>query len=124
MLELAGRVADIAGVYTNVGRGSHDVHPVLDMSPACVAGKVERVRTGARSAGRDPADVELELSLLLCRVVDSQREVEASPAVLVGDISLCAERLVERRERYGFSYIHVGSDIENAAPMVARLEGR
>lgn len=141
MLELAGRVADIAGVYANLGRGSHDVHPVLDMSPDSVAAKVEHVRTAARSAGRDPADIELELSLLLCRVVGSEREardtldrtaaswgvpsaaVDACPAVLVGDISRCAERLVERRERYGFSYIHVGSDSENAAPLVARLEG-
>jgi hypothetical protein len=142
MLELAGWVADIAGVYANLGRGSHDVHPVVHMSPDGVAAKVEWVRTGARSAGRDPADVELELSLLLCRVVESEREtdevldraaaawgvppttVAASPAVLVDDVGQCADRLVERRERYGFSYIHVGSDIENAAPLVARLEGR
>jgi probable F420-dependent oxidoreductase len=142
MLELAGRVADIAGVYANLGRGAHDVHPVMDMSPDSVAAKVESVRTGARSAGRDPVEIELELSLLLCRVVHSEREtqealdraaaawrvdpttVAASPAVLVGDVDQCADRLVERRERYGFSYIHVGTNIENAAPLVARLEGR
>jgi alkanesulfonate monooxygenase SsuD/methylene tetrahydromethanopterin reductase-like flavin-dependent oxidoreductase (luciferase family) len=112
------------------------------MSPDSVAAKVESVRTGARSAGRDPAELELELSLLLCRVVQSEREtqeavdraaaawrvdpttVTASPAVLVGDVDQCADRLIERRERYGFSYIHVGTDIENAAPLVARLEGR
>jgi probable F420-dependent oxidoreductase len=142
MLEHAGRVADIVGVYANLGRGSHDVHPVVDMSPDSVAAKVESVRTGARSAGRDPVEIELELSLLLCRVVQSARETEealdraaaawrvdlttvtASPAVLVGDVDQCADRLVERRDRYGFSYIHVGTDIENAAPLVARLEGR
>jgi len=139
MLELAGRIADIAGVYANLGRGTLDVHPVLDLSPASMAEKVEFVRSGARSAGRDPADVELELSLLLCRIVRSDsdareilertaaswgvppRTIEASPAVLVGTLPRCAELLAERRERYGFSYIHVGSDFENVAGLVARL---
>jgi probable F420-dependent oxidoreductase len=142
MLDLAGRVADIAGVYANLGRGSHDVHQVVDMSPQSVARKVEWVRAGARSMGRDPNDIELELSLLLCRLVASEPEreealaraaaawkvdvatVAASPAVLVGSVSQCAERLVEVRERYGFSYIHLGSDVDNAAPLVARLAGR
>lgn len=142
MLALAGRVADIAGVYANLARGSHDVHQVVDMSPESVATKVEWVRTGARSTGRDPADVELELSLLLCRLVGSERErhevldraaaawrvpaatVAASPAVLVGSVNQCADRLVEHRERYGFSYIHLGTDVDNAAPLVTRLAGR
>ena len=142
MLELAGRVADIAGVYANLGRGTLDVHPVLDMSPERLIDKVQFVRDGARSAGRDAADIELELSLLLCRVVRSAGDaqgvldraaaswgvplqtVRESPAVLVGTVGQCTEFLVERRERYGFSYIHVGSDFENAAEVVARLADR
>jgi probable F420-dependent oxidoreductase len=142
MLELAGRIADIAGVYANLGRGTLDVHPVVDMSPENVAEKVQFVGRGARSAGRDPADVELQLSLLLCRCVASSHDarevldrtaaawgvssqtIEASPAVLVGTLDRCAELLVERRERYGFSYIHIGTDFENAAPLVDKLAGR
>jgi probable F420-dependent oxidoreductase len=142
MLELAGRISDIASVYANLGRGTLDVHPVLDMSPESVAAKVEFVRKGARSGARNPADIELELSLLLCRVVSSIDEarsvvdraavswgvsaqtIEASPAVLVGTLDRCAELLAERRERYGFSYIHIGPDFENAAPLVDRLAGR
>lgn len=118
------------------------MHQVVDMGPESVASKVEWVRTGARSAARDPEDVELQLSLLLCRMVESEREaqevidraaaawrvppatVAASPAVLVGQVDECAERLLERRERYGFSYIHIGTDIDNAGPLVARLEGQ
>ena len=142
MLELAGRIADIAGVYANLGRGTLDVHPVLDMSPDSIAEKVQFVRRGARSVGRDPADVELQLSLLLCRLVPSTNDarkvlehtstswgvsaqsIEASPAVLVGTLDRCAEIIAERRERYGFSYIHVGTDFENAAPLVHKLTGR
>lgn len=142
MLELAGRIADIAGVYANLGRGTLAVHPVLDMSSERLTEKVRFVRDAASSAGRSPDDVELELSLLLCRVVRSRREalevferaatlwgvprqaIEESPAVLVGTIGQCMELLVERRERYGFSYIHVGSDFENTSEMVARLADR
>jgi probable F420-dependent oxidoreductase len=142
MLELAGRIADIAGVYANLGRGTLDVHPVLDMSSERLTEKVRFVREAASSTGRSPDAVELELSLLLCRVVRSRSEaleifkraatswgvpqqtIEESPAVLVGTVERCAELLVERRERYGFSYIHVGSDFENAAEIVSRLAGR
>ena len=141
MLELAGRIADIAGVYADLG-GALAVHPVLDMSSERLTEKVQFVREGATSTGRRPDDVELELSLLLCRVVRSRSEalevleraatswsvprhtIEESPAVLVGTVEQCAESLAERRERYGFSYIHVGSDFENAAELVARLAGR
>lgn len=28
------------------------------------------------------------------------------------------------REHYGLSYVHVGADVEDAAPIVGRLEGR
>lgn len=141
ILRLAGRVADIAGVYANLGRGVIDIHPVRDMTPARVAEKVGFVGEGARSVGRDAADVELELSLLLCRVVPSASaaravveraaaswnvtaaEIESSPAALVGTLDHCVELLEERRERYGVSYIHIGSDVENTAPLVARLTG-
>jgi probable F420-dependent oxidoreductase len=141
MLELAGRIADIAGVYADLG-GALAVHPVLDMSSERLTEKVQFVSEGATSTGRRPDDVELELSLLLCRVVRSRSEalevleraatswsvsrhtIEESPAVLVGTVEQCAESLAERRERYGFSYIHVGSDFENAAELVARLAGR
>lgn len=44
--------------------------------------------------------------------------------MLVGTVRQCMELLVDRRERYGFSYIHVGSDFENTSEMVARLTDR
>jgi probable F420-dependent oxidoreductase len=142
MLELAGRLADIAGIYANLGQGTKDVHPVFDLGPDRVTEKVGYVRAGARAVGRDPDDIELEMSLLLCRVVGSAVEanhvmeraalawgaplalVAASPAVLVGTADACADLLQERRERYGISYIHVGLEFESAAPLVARLSGK
>jgi hypothetical protein len=46
-----------------------------------------------------------------------------SPAVLVGSIDACVERLHEVRERFGFSYFNLGGDVEMVAPIVAHLAG-
>ena len=142
VLGLAGRVADVAGIYANLRRGALDVHPVTDLSPARVAEKVAAVREAAAGAGRDTNAVELQISLLRCRVTASERQardevaaaasawgvpaeaVAASPAVLVGTPTRCAELLEERRERYGLSCVHVGSDAEGAAPLTGLLAGR
>jgi hypothetical protein len=47
-----------------------------------------------------------------------------SPAVLVGSVAYCVERLLEIRERFGFSYLSLGGDIDTVAPLVARLAGQ
>ena len=43
--------------------------------------------------------------------------------MLMGSVDACIEALYERRERYGFSYLNLGSDLEAVAPIVARLAG-
>jgi hypothetical protein len=51
--------------------------------------------------------------------------VEATPFALVGPPSKLVEDLLERRERWGFSYVIVGGgDVEAFAPVVAELAGR
>ena len=47
-----------------------------------------------------------------------------SPAVLHGSVDACVDRLVELRDRYGISYLHLGGNLDAAAPLVARLAGR
>jgi len=44
--------------------------------------------------------------------------------VLHGSVAHCADRLVELRERYGINQIHLGDNIDAAAPVVAQLAGR
>jgi hypothetical protein len=44
--------------------------------------------------------------------------------VLHGSVDECVDKLVEVRETYGISYLHLGSNAEAAAPIVARLAGR
>jgi hypothetical protein len=36
----------------------------------------------------------------------------------------CAGKLLATRERFGISYVHLGSNVQGAAPIVARLAGR
>jgi len=51
-------------------------------------------------------------------------EALASPAVIVGNVDACVERLCELRERYGVSYFVVREQaLESAAPVVARATG-
>jgi hypothetical protein len=54
-----------------------------------------------------------------------QKMVETTPFALLGPPSKLVEDLLERRERWGFSYIIVGGDdIDAFAPIVAELAGR
>jgi probable F420-dependent oxidoreductase len=58
------------------------------------------------------------------RQVLTSAEVAASPYYLFGSKSQMIDLLVERRERYGFSYIVFTEDPEPYAPVVAALAGR
>ena len=49
----------------------------------------------------------------------------ASPFALIGPPEELIERLLERRERWGFTYVIVGQeDVEKFAPVVAALAGK
>jgi len=115
---------------------------VGDLAAERVSEKVGWVRGAAAAAGRSLESFELQLSIYLCQVTDSASAagtatsafsdliradtalVENSPAVLVGTAQQCIDALCERRERFGFSYIKLGGDIEAVAPIVSRLAGR
>jgi probable F420-dependent oxidoreductase len=141
VLSLAAREADIVGVHCNLHRGKLDREAAADLAPERVEEKVQWVAGAAADAGRSAGDVELQFSMYLCSVADAPRAAEAavstfarhlaadpdllarSPAVLVGSVEACVEKLQARRERYGFSYLNLGGDVDNVAPIVARLAG-
>ena len=51
--------------------------------------------------------------------------IAESPFAMIGPPSKIADELLERRERWGFSYVIVGqNDVEPFAPVVAELAGR
>ena len=134
VLALAGRTADIVGINARLSADSDPGAAVTDLSPDQVARKVSWVADAATEAGRDPSAIELQLSILDLSI-DGQRSVSslarhasaqslaASPAVLHGSVAECADKLIEVRERYGISYLHLGSHVDAAAPLVARLAG-
>jgi probable F420-dependent oxidoreductase len=142
VLRLAAREADIVSVHCNLARGELDRRAAADLAADRVDEKVSWVVAAAEEAGRASNQLELQFSTYLCHVTDAPRSahrsistfarhlaadpelVATSPAVLVGSADECVERLHERRERYGFSYLSLGGDVENVAPLVARLTGK
>jgi probable F420-dependent oxidoreductase len=141
MLSLAARVADVVGVHCSLPSGVQDAAAVADLAADRVAEKVLWVREAATAAGRPATDLELQFSVYHCQVsrpghpaapnsssfaaliAAAPDVLTDSPAVLVGDVERCVDLLQERRERYGFSYLNLGADVESVAPLVARLAG-
>jgi alkanesulfonate monooxygenase SsuD/methylene tetrahydromethanopterin reductase-like flavin-dependent oxidoreductase (luciferase family) len=141
VLELAGREADIVSVHCALREGVLGPAAAADLAADRVAEKVDWVRQASGRSGRSWEDVELQFSVYMCHVTDSTKQATAhrssfaglleadanliadSPAVLCGTVGECVDLLQERRERFGFSYIKLSADVQNVAPIVARLAG-
>lgn len=136
MLGIAAREADIVGINPSMAAGAITPETVADMSGAATAAKIEIVR---EAAGDRFADIELNIRTFLVHITDdvdqglqtmskftgaSVEMLTESPFALIGPPSLLVEQLIERRERFGFSYVIVGGqDVESFAPVVAALAG-
>jgi probable F420-dependent oxidoreductase len=141
-LAIAGRLADIVGVHARLPDGSLGPEAAADLRAERFAEKVGWVRAAWTDAGRPAGGPELQASAYLVEVTDSaragaratssfagwlaadERAMADSPAVLVGSVDACVERLEANRERFGLSYWNLGGDVEAVAPIVARLSGR
>jgi probable F420-dependent oxidoreductase len=136
VLSFAAREADIVGVNATLHAGVIGPEAIATMTADAVAEKVAIV---ADAAGDRLGDIEMNIRSFFVQVTDDRAGtiagiaamigaeeslVEQSPFALVGSISKIVEDLVERRERYGFSYVIVGPDeIDSFAPVVAELAG-
>ena len=135
VLALAGRQADIVNVNVSLASGHLEAASAnalaLDRCDSCIAW----VRD---SAGDRFGSLELQIYAFVCMVVGSSRAAVRSatlfglegeealdrPNVLIGTVDDLCERLVARRERWGFSNIVVPStSVESFAPVVDRLAG-
>ena len=136
MLRFGAQHADIIGV--NVALPSApDEASARDGLPTAIDRKFQQIR---EDAGERFDTLEFNAWLTVCKVTDDVAafgerlaprfgapadEVLASPLVLVGSLDEMAERLEERRERWGYSYFVVQQpSIDEIAPLVARLTGR
>jgi probable F420-dependent oxidoreductase len=137
VLSIAAREADIVGINATMSAGVVGLHTFSTMTAEVVDEKVAIVR---EAAGARFNDIELNVRAFLVNITDDakqaasgiasmlgveQQMVEDSPFALVGPTSKLIEDLLERRERWGFSYIIVGADdVDSFAPVVAALNGK
>ena len=136
VLTLAGRLADIVSFNFNNAEGKVGANSVRSSSGALMNERVGWVREGA---GDRFASIELEVGGYFLSVTDnasataekfgagfglSAEEMLEHPNALIGTVDAICDRLVERRERYGISYVMVSTrSIDVFAPVVARLAG-
>lgn len=135
LLSVAAREADIVGITTRARPdGAKDT---TDLTAAATERKIAWVR---EAAGERFPEIELnavvsdvvptidtagEAARLADRYGVSPTEILDSPLILVGSIDEMVERLLERRERFGISYLVVTEpNMDALAPVVARLAGR
>jgi probable F420-dependent oxidoreductase len=137
VLDLAGRAADIVGINAAMRPGAESELAVLDLTAERVADKLAFAHAGAKAAGRDPDELDYQISVLsltvtdvpdaepwtssLARGVTDPAVLANSPAVLHGPAAYCAERLHMWRERFGLNQIHLGGDPQAAAAVIARV---
>jgi probable F420-dependent oxidoreductase len=137
VLRFAGEVADIVGVNASIHSGEIDTDAAHDALPERIDRKVGWLREGA---GARFDAIEINAWLSVAEVTDDTeavadvmgqlfgadpKDVLASPLTLIGSLAECADRLRERRERWGYSYTTIpGEKARDFAPLVADLTGR
>ena len=138
VLRIAARQADIVGVNATLTSGAIDAASFATMTAEAVDDKLAIVSQAATKAGRMDT-IELSVRVFLIYVTDDvdaalatlaeftgapPAMIAASPFALVGPPAKIVDELLERRARWGFSYIVAGqNDIEALAPVVAELSG-
>ena len=137
VLTLAAREADIIGINGTMTAGVVGPDAIATMTAAAVDDKVEIVR---QAAGGRLNDIEMNIRAFFVKITDDTegtvdgvarmigvdpRMVTETPFALIGSPAKVVEDLLERRERWGFSYIIVGAeDVDTFAPVVAALNGK
>jgi probable F420-dependent oxidoreductase len=135
VLTLAAREADTVGINASLSVGDNSA----DATNQATLDRYDRCLTWVREAAPDRfGSIEFQIVAFATRVVASQRAAARTatmlgfpgedalelPIVLIGTPDELCERLVKRRERWGFSNIVVPAEaMESFAPVVAQLAG-
>jgi probable F420-dependent oxidoreductase len=140
VLSLAARKADIVAFNLSNAAGKLGPQGPRSATAGQTAAKIQVVRS---AAGERFDQLTLEIGAYFTIVTDdalavarqlpaatrgmldlAPEELLEHPHVLVGTVDQICDRLVERRERFGFSYVTIReADMETFAPVVARLAG-
>ena len=137
VLTYAAREADIIGINGTLTAGVVGPEALSTMTAESVDEKVAIV---AAAGAHRINDIELNIRTFFVKVTNdraatvdgissmfgvSKDMIDASPFALIGSVEECIEQLLERRERWGFSYTIVGAEnIDECAPIVAALRGK
>jgi alkanesulfonate monooxygenase SsuD/methylene tetrahydromethanopterin reductase-like flavin-dependent oxidoreductase (luciferase family) len=137
VLGLAGQLADIVSLNFDNSSGRIGPEGVGSGTADGTQQKLDWIRAGA---GDRFDSLELEIGAYFTAVTDNRAtaltamasrfglstdELATHPHALMGSVDAICEQLIERRERYGISYITVGRSVMEAfAPVVARLSGK
>lgn len=136
VLTIAGREADIVSLNFDNSSGRLGPEGIGSSTAESTLQKIEWIKEGA---GDRFADIELEIAAYFTVVTDDGEAVRSKmgsmfglssqamaehPNVLIGSIEEICDRIVERRDRFGISYVSFGSsNMEAVAPVVAKLAG-
>lgn len=134
LLALAGRYADIVGINPQLVEGKVTAATPADSSPERTLEKIGWVRESARAAGRDPNEIEFNSLSFVTAISDNVaglrqslagssgmtvEQVADCPLFLTGSAQEIRERLAQRREETGISFVVIqGGDravLENFA---------
>ena len=136
VLSLAARHADIVGLNVDLRRGVIDAGAGPNATDDATEQKLRWIRD---AAGPRFESLELHVRVHLAAVTDDRatmadtlgpafgltpEQALRSPHALAGTVDEIADDLVDRRDRWGISYIGVGLDaMQELAPVVARMAG-
>jgi probable F420-dependent oxidoreductase len=137
VLGIAGREADIVGVTANLKAGEVGPDALADTTAEKFDEKLDWV---SEAAGTRFDDIELQVLVMSTQLTDDRtaaiegtaalfgvtpEAVAAMPILLIGSAGEIAETLIERRERWGFSYIVVqdAASMDALAPVIDQLAG-
>lgn len=137
MIRIAAREADIVSINPNLKAGIIGAEAAADATVEATDRKLGWLR---EDAGDRFDDIELNVLVFSVIATDdvqgtaemmaplfglSPAEVLGIPHQLMGSADEMVERLEERRDRWGFSYVVVQQDaLDTMAPVIERLAGR
>lgn len=136
ILGLAGRLADIVSINFNNASGRLGSSSVTSSGADETAEKIQWIRAGAGDRF-DQIEIEIgayfvavgggartQLDAMASRFGVEPEQFASHPHALFGTVDEVCETLIERRERYGVSYVTVAQrNLDEFAPVVAALTG-
>ena len=135
MLGVAARHADVVGLHARLGPGGFDQAAAADLTTASIKGKLDLVASAAAQAARPRPEIEFtcyDVNIGGHQVTRSRagfsdyiaanpEAFRDSPVSLHGDVSHCADKLVQWSQELGITYWNLGADLAVLAPIVAKL---